>query len=133
MEECNGYGRALVEEWNGYGRALMEECNGYGRALETHRDALCLGRTATLCATDTPRRCVLGTHTALLCARVTSRRFCARDTPRRQQHSKLPYSRAALYSNKRRSGLEFCFPFRYFTALYQVFKRFNMKKDVGEI
>lgn len=34
---------------------------------------------------------------------------------------------------KWRSWLEFCFPFRYFKALYQVLKPFNMKKDVGEI
>jgi len=34
---------------------------------------------------------------------------------------------------KWRSGLEFCFPFRYFTALYQVLKPLNMNKDVDEI
>jgi len=32
-----------------------------------------------------------------------------------------------------RSGLEFCVPFRYFTALYEVLKPLNMNKAVGDI
>ena len=41
------------------------------------------------------------------------------------------YNVATMYTQKWRSRLEFCFQFRYFTALYQVLNPFNMKKDVG--